>query len=113
MSKDVDFILWIFTPSGAIVFPEVVSMTLIEWLKAKKTLWIVAIQQGTSMTQVRASIQESIDDAWQRAWQPGNLEAQAHWQLLFPGGKKPTVEQFIVGLAKKLDDDEEPPYLLS
>ncbi len=86
-------------------------MTLIEWLKAKKTLFILAVQEGCSMAQVRHAIQECIDSAWNSAWTPGNLQAQVDWQLMFPGGKKPTVEQFIVVMARKLTADEDFPHL--
>lgn len=86
-------------------------MTLIEWLKAKRTLYILAIQQGCSMTQIRREIQACIDDAWNDAWTPGNLQAQINWQLVFPGGGKPTVEQFIVVMARKLTAGEDVPYL--
>ena len=87
-------------------------MTLIEWLKVKKTLWIMATQQGCTVAQIRKDIQVSIDDAWNRAWTPGNIEAQVNWQLMFPGGKKPTVEQFIVAMARRLTIGEEFPSLL-
>ena len=87
-------------------------MTLIEWLKAKRTLWILADQHGCSMAHARREIQACIDDAWDRAWMPGNLQAQVNWQLMFPGCKKPTVEQFMVAMARKLTAGEEPPYLL-
>ena len=87
-------------------------MTLIEWLKAKRTLWILASQKGCSMAQIRQEIQECIDDAWDRAWMSGNLQAQQNWQQLFPDGKKPTVEKFIVVMARKLVAGEDVPYLL-
>ena len=38
-------------------------MTLLEWLKAKKTLWIMAVQHGCSMKQIRRTIQACIDEA--------------------------------------------------
>ena len=63
------------------------------------------------MAQIRHAIQVCIDDAWDHAWTPGNLQAQINWQQMFPGGKKPTVEQFIVVVARKLDAGEEIPYL--
>ena len=78
-------------------------MTLIAWLKARKTLWMIAAQKGCSVTHVRRSIQECIDDAWNRTWSPGNIRAQVNWQRLFPGGEKPTVEQFIICLAQAPD----------
>lgn len=88
-------------------------MTLIEWWKVKKTLWIMAAQQGCTVADIRGAIQASIDDAWNRAWTPGNLHAQIKWQQLFPGGEKPTVEQFIVVMGRKLSAGEDVPYILS
>ena len=88
-------------------------MTLIEWLKAKKTLCILAAQQGRSVADIRGAIQAAIDDAWNRAWTPGNLHAQVAWQRLFPGGNKPTVEQFLVVMGRKLTAGEDVPYILS
>lgn len=104
--------MWISITPGGILYPEVISMTLIEWLKAKKTLWIMAAQQGCSVADIRGAIQASIDDAWNNAWMPGNLHAQIQWQRMFPGGKKPSVEQFIVVMARKLTAGEDPPYML-
>ena len=87
-------------------------MTLIEWFKVKKTLWIMARMQGLTIAQVRRSIEVSIDEAWRRVWTPGNLKDQVIWQELFPGGEKPTVEEFIVTMGRKLSDGEDVPYIL-
>lgn len=87
-------------------------MTFIEYLKAKKTIWLLAAQEGCTMAQARRSMQDCIDEAWDRAWTPGNLQAQVNWQRIFPGGKKPTVEEFIVGMARKITAGEDPPHLL-
>ena len=87
-------------------------MTLIEWLKAKKTLWIMAAQQGCTMKQIRCTIQACIDDTWDRVWTPGNITAQLNWQFMFPSGKKPTVEEYIVVVARKMVAGEDVPYLL-
>ena len=87
-------------------------MTLIDWLKAKKTLFILALQEGCSMEEIRNAIQECIDCAWAKAWTPGNLQAQVNWQIVFPGGKKPTVEQFIVAMARKAKAGTDIPNLL-
>lgn len=87
-------------------------MTLIEWLKVKKTLWIMAALEGCSVSKVRRMVRECIDVAWDKTWTPGNLEAQVRWQQLFPGGKKPTVEQFIVVMARYITAGEEFPHML-
>ena len=81
-------------------------MTLTERLNAKKTLGIIAVREGCSVKQVRKAIQECIDVAWNHAWTPGNLQAQVNWQLMFPGGKKPTVEEFVVAMARKITAED-------
>ena len=87
-------------------------MTLIELQQAKNALLNLAIQEGCSIEEIRNAIQESIDDAWNRSWAPGNLRAQVTWQQMFPGSRKPTVEEFIVAVATKLTAGEESPSLL-
>ena len=87
-------------------------MTLIDLQKAKNALLKLAIQEGCSIEEIRNAIQESIDDAWNRAWTPGNLRAQVTWQQMFPGGRKPTVEEFIIAVATELKAGEESPPLL-
>ena len=77
-------------------------MTLIDWIKTKKTLFILAAQEGCSMAHIRRSIRACIDAAWNNVWTPGNIHAQVRWQQLFPGGKKPTVEQFIVTISQQV-----------
>ena len=77
-------------------------MTLIQRLKVQKTLFILAAQEGCSVADVRGAMQAALDDAWNNAWTPGNLQAQVAWQRLFPGGNKPTVEEFIAAMAGKL-----------
>ena len=79
-------------------------MTIMEWLKVKRTLWILAAQEGCTVTQIKQSIQECINEAWAISWTPGNKNAQLHWQRLFPGGHKPSVEQFIIGIARATRD---------
>lgn len=76
-------------------------MTLAEKLRVQKTLRMIAAQEGRSVAYIRSAIQASIDDAWERTWTPGNLQAQVNWQRTFPGGKKPTVEEFIAVMAEK------------
>lgn len=77
-------------------------MTLVEKMRVQKTLCIIAAQEGRSVAYIRSAIQASIDDAWERTWTPGNLQAQVKWQQMFPGGKKPTVEEFIAAMVGKL-----------
>ena len=77
-------------------------MTLAEKLRIKATLGVIAAQEGCSVAHIRKEIQASIDDAWENTGTPGNLQAQLSWQRLFPGGKKPTVEEFIAAASRSL-----------
>ena len=74
--------------------------------QAEKALRIVAAQEGCSVAHIRGAIQAAIDDAWNTAWTPGNLQAQVAWQQLFPGGKKPTVEEFIAAMTRRIKENE-------
>lgn len=76
-------------------------MTLQEQLRVQKILRVMAYEQGCTTAQIRHSIQEAIDEAWSNTWNNGDVAAQQHWQLIFPDGRKPTVDQFIVALAKR------------
>ena len=77
-------------------------MTQNEMMRVKETISILAAQKGCSVAHIRREMQASIDAAWDKAWTPGNLQAQAKWQQLFPGGKKPTVEEFIAVVSQKI-----------
>ena len=74
-------------------------MTVKEKLRAEAAIRYVARTEGKTVRQVRQSMQEALDDAWSTAWQPGNIRAQLRWQRLFPGGRRPTVEEFIVRIS--------------
>ena len=74
-------------------------MTPFEYLKATAAIHTIAEREHCSPEDVRFAIQEALDAAWAVAWAPGNLRAQIAWQCLFPGARKPTVEEFIVRMA--------------
>ena len=77
-------------------------MTQAEMKRVKETLALLAARDGCSVAHIRKAIQASIDDAWNRAWTQGNLQAQAYWKQLFPDGKKPSVEEFIAAMAHQV-----------
>lgn len=77
-------------------------MKLTNIIKGNLSIMRVAIQQGVPYKEVRKDIQEALEEAWSEAWAPGNLLAQVKWQRLFPGGRKPTVEEFIIRLGDEL-----------
>ena len=86
-------------------------MTQNEQQKVQHTLSMIAAKEGCSVAHIRRSIQASIDEAWNRSWVPGNINAQVNWQRLFPGGNKPTVEEFIAVISKKINTGEDVPRL--
>ena len=79
------------------MLPEVIGMS-----STKAVIRRTAQQFGMSTADCRAEMQLALDEAWAAAWQPGNIRAQAEWQRLFPGGQKPTLEEFIDGVAAAL-----------
>lgn len=77
-------------------------MKLTKIIKGNLTILKVAQQQNKSAAEVRRDVQEALDEAWAEAWTPGNVRAQIKWQRLFPGHRKPTVEEFISRIAAEL-----------
>lgn len=53
---------------------------------------------------VEREIQLALDEAWEAS--QDDPVAKAHWQRLFPDGKKPSQEEFIKRLAQELSDRE-------
>ena len=86
-------------------------MTTKEWFKAKKAIRNMANMQGITIEQARMLMETYIDEAWKHVWTPGNLNDQVTWQKLFPDGKKPTVEQYIVAMGRKLSAGEDVTYI--
>ena len=74
-------------------------MKLTNTIKGTLIIMRMALQRNTTYDEARKDLQEVLDEAWSEAWTPGNLAAQVKWQQLFPGGKKPSVEEFIACLA--------------
>lgn len=77
-------------------------MTIKERIKAHLVLCAVAQKYGQPVEHVRREVQAAIDAAWDQAWQPGNLQAQVEWQRRFPGGCKPSLEQFLITMGQQL-----------
>lgn len=71
-------------------------MTLKEWIRAKAVIQELADREGKTPGEIRASMQEAIDEAWATA----DPAAKARQLELFPDGKKPTVEHFMLTLSK-------------
>lgn len=72
-------------------------MTLKERIQAKAVIRTLAQRDGVRPEDVRASMQEAIDAAWE------NQDPAVRWKQLqmFPAGK-PTVEAFVLRLAKEI-----------
>lgn len=73
-------------------------MKLRDKLKARATIRETARRFGITPEQCKADMQAAIDEGW-RTEDPA---ARAYWAELFPDGRKPTVEEFIVRLAGEL-----------
>ena len=97
MSKHVERFLWIFTPGGAIVSPEAIQYNADGSAKGKESHLYI---KGCSIAEIRSGIQECIDAAWDQVWTPGNIQAQVKWQRMFPGCKKPSIDEFIIVITK-------------
>lgn len=91
---------------------EHIKITPVERLKVWKTLIILSKQSKEPVLRVRKIIETAISCSWAQAWEPGNLEAQWKWQQYFPGDYCPTVDEFIVTMARETTAGREPPYLL-
>ena len=75
-------------------------MTIEEKLKAKLVIREVARQEGKSPEAIRTAMQEALDEAWERSLKnPGGIVT---WRGYFPNGKKPSLDEFIVQIAKHI-----------
>ena len=77
-------------------------MTLRNKIRVQIIICKIASKERTTPRKVRAAMQEAIDEAWSEVWTPGNLHAQVVWQRLFPDGRRPTPEEFIVTASRVL-----------
>ena len=71
-------------------------MKIRERMKAKRAIKGTARHFGESELQIRKDMQEAIDEAW--AASRTDPAARATWEVYFPGGEKPSLEQFIARL---------------
>lgn len=79
-------------------------MTTQEKTKVQNIISAIAQKENKSPEEIRHAMQEAIDAAWATAWTPGNIYAQVRWQQLFPCAQKPTVEEFIIGMASAIQN---------
>ena len=75
-------------------------MKILNWIQTEIIIWKIARDKGLSTKQIRAAMQEALDAAWDEAWQQGNIYGQVAWQKYFPGGRKPSLDEFIIVLGK-------------
>lgn len=76
-------------------------MTRHERKRIKAIIKVIARLENKRPREIRKAMQEALDAGWAAAWQPGNLYAQLRWQESFPGGAKPSLEEFITQIAKE------------
>lgn len=87
-----------------------IKITPGEYLKAQTAIRNFGQQYGLPYLAARVAFQQIIDAAWAKAWTPGNLQAQVRWQQYFPADRCPTVEEYIVTIAREQQAGREPPY---
>lgn len=75
-------------------------MKLLTWLQTEMVIWKVSRAEGLPRKKIRKAMQEALDAAWEEAWQQGNIYGQVAWQKYFPGGKKPSLPEFIITLGR-------------
>ena len=73
-------------------------------LKGKKAIIEVARKNGISVAEVRKEMEFAIDAAMKN---PDPMTKRV-WDECFPNGKKPTPEEFIVYIAKKVNAEVSP-----
>ena len=70
----------------------------------------IAAAQGVPVWVIRFTIRKAIAGAWERS--RSDPEAAALWEQYFPGGRQPTVDEYILRLGRAHERGEEVPYLL-
>lgn len=66
--------------------------------KATKAFEDIAVREGKSVAEVRSEIQNAIDEAMKST----DPVAQEYWKRLSKNGKKPTPEDVVVDIAKRV-----------
>ena len=65
---------------------------------------VIPFRREQTEKEIQDSIQEAIDEAWELS--RSDPAMKAHWDQLFPDGKKPSREEFINRLALELHTRE-------
>ena len=68
-------------------------------MKANKALQVIALKHGVSVEEIRKEIQFAIDEGMKNS----NPQIQAYWNSIPCRGNKPTPEEVITDLAKKVE----------
>lgn len=79
-------------------------MKIRERLKVKRAIKGTALHFGESELQIRKDMQEAIDEAW--AASRTDPAARDAWEKYFPGGEKPSLDQFIATLGLRLKEEQ-------
>lgn len=85
-------------------------MNLRDYLNLQSTLGIIAAEWGCPVVVVKAVIQRTINESWEKAML--DPEAMARWEAYFPSGK-PTAEQYILQVGHAYENKEDLPELLT
>ena len=80
-------------------------MKIRDRMKAKRAIKGTARHFGESFLHVRKDMQEAIDEAWEIS--RTDPAAKAAWEEYFPGGKKPSLEQFIATLGLRMKEEQQ------
>ena len=86
-------------------------MDLHDFLNVRRVFRTMAAEWGCPVWVVKLTIRRSITEAWERSRTDPN--AVALWEKYFPGGKKPTPEEYICRLGHAHERGEYVPELLA
>lgn len=80
-------------------------MKIRDRMKANRAIKGTARHFGESELKVRKDMQDAIDEAWEIS--RTDPAAKAAWEEYFPGGEKPSLEQFIATLGLRLKEEQQ------
>ena len=84
-------------------------MDFYDSLNVQRVFHAMAAEWGCPVSIVKQTVQESIDQSWEKAML--DPEAMALWSKYFPEGK-PTAEEYMLRLGRAYETGEEMPFLL-
>ena len=85
-------------------------MDLYDYMNVQRVFQTMAIEWGCQVWMVKQTVQESIDQSWEKAL--FNSELMSLWNKYFPNGK-PTSDEYMSRLGHAYETGEEMPFLLN